>query len=355
MKKKFVAAMVSVMLVASLLSGCGSAAKEEATAPAADATAQETDAAAQDTDATAQEKSLKIGLTVQSLSNQLWAVACSTMQELAEAEGNELTYVSCEDNSAKQIQQIEDYISSGCDVIMVHPSDANAVESVCQQAREAGIKVMCWDNEMTNTDLNWVIDNETLGYVIGSQAADFINEKFNNGEVEVAILDYPQTAILLERENGILKALSEKAPNAKIVAQQPAIDANEGLTAMETILQANPDVKVVCCIGGGGAVGANEAFKAAGEITDDIGVFAADATDEELAAMVAGEANRMSVAVTGTPVVIANTVYPMLVHMASETGFTEADLAEGETMNGTNVYRNLIPVTSANVEDFYSK
>ena len=53
--------------------------------------------------------------------------------------------------------------------------------------------------------------------------------------------------------------------------------------------------------------------------------------------------------------VIANTVYPMLVHMASETGFTEADLAEGETMNGTNVYRNLIPVTSANVEDFYSK
>ena len=56
--------MASVMLVASLLSGCGSAAKEETTAPAADETTQETDA-------TAQEKSLKIGLTVQSLSNQL--------------------------------------------------------------------------------------------------------------------------------------------------------------------------------------------------------------------------------------------------------------------------------------------
>ena len=207
---------------------------------------------------------------------------------------------------------------------------------------------------MENTDLNWVIDNEAMGYVIGGEAAGFINEKFDNGECEVAILNYPQTAILLERESGILAALKELAPNAKVVAQQPAIDANEGLTAMETILQANPNVKVVCCIGGGGAVGANEAFKATGEITEDIGVFAADATDEELAAMTAGEANRMSVMITGVPKVIGETVYNMLVKLASEEGFTEADLQEGEQMDGKNVYRSIFPVTAENVGEYYS-
>ena len=59
---------------------------------------------------------------------------------------------------------------------------------------------------MENSSFNWVIENYDLGKEIGSQAADWINEKFDNGEVEVAVLGYPQTPILLERENGILDA-----------------------------------------------------------------------------------------------------------------------------------------------------
>lgn len=339
MKKKMMMLLIGMVLAMTTATGCS----------------MESGLEAGGTDETADDGVLKIGVTVQSLSNQVWAGACSTMKEKAEAEGNELVYNSCDDNSAKQIEQIENYISSGCDVIMVNPSDPNAIEGVCAQAREEGIKVMCWDNEMENTDLNWVIDNEALGYTIGEQAAQFINDTFADGTCEVAVLNYPQTAILLERENGILAALEELAPNAEIVASQPAIDAKEGLEAMETILQANPDVKVVCCIGGGGAVGANEAFKAAGTISEDIGVFAADATNEELAAMVNGEANRMSVIITGTPVVIGETVYEMLAALGSPEGFTEANLSEGETMDGKNVYRSTVPVTIENVGDYYTK
>lgn len=343
MKKSLAVLCLSGVLAVSALSGCSYGPE-----PAGAAGAQTERKGAED-------GSIRIGVTVQSLSNQVWAGACSTMQELAKAEGNELTYMSCEDNSAKQIEQIENYISSGCDVIMVNPSDPNAIETVCAGARDAGIKVMCWDNEMENTDLNWIIDNEALGYMIGEQASLFIKEKFPDGVCDVAVLDYPQTQILLERENGILAALKELAPDAKVVAQQPAIDANEGLAAMETILQANPDTRVVCCIGGGGAVGANEAFKANGEITDDIGIFAADATNEELSAMVNGEANRMSVIITGTPQKIGETVYNMLAKLGTAEGFTEADLSEGETMEGKNVYRNIFPVTMENVNEFYSK
>ncbi len=344
MKGRKLSLLLCLMVGALSVVGCGST--------SADGSASETSAI--EDGAVATSGGVKIGVTVQSLSNQVWAGACTEMESRAKADGNELTYMSCDDNSAKQIEQIENYISSGCDVIMVNPSDPNAIESVCAEAQAAGIKVMCWDNEMENTDLNWVIDNEALGYVIGEQAAEFINEKFDDGVCEVAVLDYPQTEILLERENGILAALKEKAPNANIVAQQPAIDAMEGLEAMETILQANPDVKVVCCIGGGGAVGANEAFKAAGEITDDIGVFAADATDEELSAMLAGESNRMSVMITGLPITIGDNVYTMLVALTTDEGMTEADLGEGETMSGKNVYRNIFPITIDNVSEYYS-
>lgn len=354
MKGKILAVLMSSLLVVSCLTGCGNSTNEvqSNTGTQAEKTSVEENT---EEAAVGEKQMIKIGVTVQSLSNQVWAGACSKMKELAEADGNELTYMSCEDNSAKQIEQIENYISSGCNVIMVNPSDANAIESVCASAQEAGIKVMCWDNEMENTDLNWVIDNEALGYVIGEEAAKFINEKFENGTCEVAVLDYPQTEILLQRENGILAALKEKAPNAKIVAQQPAIDANEGLTAMETILQANPDTKVVCCIGGGGAVGANEAFKAAGKITEDIGIFAADATNEELSAMLAGEANRMSVMITGLPTTIGEIVYNMLEKLGTNGELTAEDLAQGESMDGKNVYRSTFPINIDNVNDFYSE
>lgn len=348
MKRRFAALLMSGVLAAAALTGCSYGPEP---AKGANAGAE----AGQAADKGDGKDGLKIGVTVQSLSNQVWAGACSTMQELAKKSGNELTYMSCDDNSSKQIEQIENYISSGCDVIMVNPSDPNAIETVCASAQDAGIKVMCWDNEMEHTDLNWIIDNEALGYMIGEQASLFIKEKFSDGVCDVAVLNYPQTKILLERENGILKALKELAPSAKVVAQQPAIDANEGLSAMETILQANPDTKVVCCIGGGGAVGANEAYKANGEITEDIGIFAADATNEELSAMVGGEANRMSVIITGTPKKIGETVYNMLAKLGSAEGFTEKDLSEGETMNGKNVYRNIFPVTMDNVNEFYSK
>lgn len=336
MKKKFIATIMSVLMLATVFGGCSNGQTSASSAA-------NSSSAASSGQTTSGSKKLKIGLTVQSLSNQVWSVACTTMKKMADADGNTLTYMDCNDTSSKQIDQIENFISSGCNVIMVNPSDPNAIESVCKKARDAGIKVMCWDNTMKNTDINWVIDNQKLGYMIGEQASTFINSKLN-GNCEVAVLDYPQTEILLEREKGIQQALKEKSPNAKIVAQQPAINATEGLDAMETILQAHPNVKVVCCIGGGGAVGANEALKSANKIKDDVGIFAADATDEELASMLNGGANRMSVMVTGTPTVIGQNCYQLL-----------TKLGTGVKFDSQNVYRTIFPVTAKNAAQYYKK
>ena len=289
------------------------------------------------------EEPLKIGITIQTLSNQTWAQQMARIQENADKDGVEVTIVDCEENANTQLDQIENYITAGCDVIMINPVDPDAVEDVCAKAREAGIKVVCWDNEMENTDVNWVIENYDLGCVIGEQAAAFINEKFEDGKCEVAVLGYPQTPILLERENGILDKLGELAPNAEVVANQPAINPTEGLDAMETILQAHPEVKVVCCIGGGGAAGSNEAFKGfyGDEVPEDVGVFACDCTDEEQASIKNGEFNRMSVAITGSPEKNGDVIYDIMVR-----------LGNGEEMDH-NIYRELIPITAENIDTVF--
>ena len=123
-----------------------------------------------------------------------------------------------------------------------------------------------------------------------------------------------------------------------------AITPAEGIAKMETIFQVNPNVKVVGCTGSGGSVGANEAAKAGQKITDDFGIFAADATQPELVAMKANEGVRMSVTITGTNKVIAGKVWEMVEQLAS-----------GKPVATKEVYRELIPVTKANVDEFYNK
>ena len=346
MKKKVLAGMLAAMMVVGL-TACGGS--QEVASTGSQETTGETDTAddaAEDAAVdTAKEGGIHIGCAIQTLSNQVWAQQMEEITARAKADGNEVTVVDCDENANTQIDQIENFITSGVDVIIVQPVDPDALEDICKEAIDQGIAVVCWDEEMENSSFNWVIENYDLGKEIGSQAADWINEKFENGECEVAVLGYPQTPILLERENGILDALKEKAPNATVVANQPAIDTTEGLNAMETILQANPDVKVVCTIGGGGAAGANEAFKGfyGSEVPDEVGIFSTDLTDEAVASMQNGEFNRMVVAITGNSYKCGDTVYDLTISYVN-----------GEKLDH-NVYRDLIPVTIDNMDEMIAK
>lgn len=353
--------VLSVLFVAALLitvfAGCNPGTASEASpaepasteeaAPAEDAAPEEgaTEDSEAPADAAATGEKYKVGITIQSLANSYWAGVFGEVENLLKEKGWDYTIVDCKDNSAEQISQLENFISAGCDMIMVHPSDPAAIEDVCAQAREAGIKVMCWDDKMTNTDINWVLENTALGYEIGGAAADFINEHYSaDNKAEVAVMNYPQTPILLEREQGILKALEEKAADKyTIVAQQPAIEAGVAQSHMETILQASPNCKIVCSIGAGGDVGANEAFMAAtgGTIPADMGIFSADATEQQMKAILAGQASRVSVGFEGSNKRTAEAVVDLY-----------EKLLTGETFEEQNIVRPLLRIGIDNVETY---
>ncbi len=228
----------------------------------------------------------KIGITIQSLENAYWAGVMTALQEQLDEIGASTTIVACDDSSATQIGQVENFISSGCDLIMIHPSDAEAVEDVAKEARDAGIKVMCWDDPMTNTDGNWILNNTDLGIAIGELTGKFINEHYDeDNKAQVTVIGYPQTTILKEREEGILEGMANVADGKyEIVANQAALDANAAQTAMETILIANPDCKVVTGIGAGAMIGADEALNIStgGDIPEDMAVITTDVTKQQL-------------------------------------------------------------------------
>ena len=292
-------------------------------------------------------KGKKLGITIQSLQNAYWAGVMTALGEILQAAGAEYTIVGCNDSSATQISQIENFVSAGCDLIMVHPSDANAVEDACAEARNFGIKVMCWDDPMTNTDANWILNNTDLGIAIGELAGKFINEHFSaEKKAEVVVIGYPQTVILLERANGIKIGLKNTADGKyEIVAETAAIEANLAQNAMDTILQAHPNCKVVTGIGAGAMIGVDEALQiyTGGKIPEDMGVFTTDVTKQQLGQL-------------------ANPTYPA----KGIIGFEGSDedtarsaasmfaLILADQVGAKNVFRGVAPITSENVEKIMS-
>ena len=357
MKKRIMALLFASALALSLLAGCGAvntgesapAEEEETTAAASAESTGDTEGiqASPEFYAQADMTALdgkKIGITIQSLQNAYWAGVMTALEECLKANGASVTIVACDDSSATQIGQVENFISSKCDLIMVHPSDAAAVEDVCAEARNAGIKVMCWDDPMTNTDGNWILNNTDLGIAIGELCGAFINEHYSEeNPAQVTVIGYPQTTILLEREEGIMQGMENVAAGKyEVVANQAAIDANAAQTAMETILQRYPDCKVVTGIGAGAMIGADEALQIAtgGDIPEDMGVFTTDVTKQQLEQL-------------------SSDNYPAkgIIGFEGSDEDTAASCAAmfamilSDSLESQNVFRGVAPITSENVAD----
>ncbi|MCL2864136.1 MAG: sugar ABC transporter substrate-binding protein [Lachnospiraceae bacterium] len=340
MKKKLLSLILCSILGLTLLAGCGNGATDTPTTDVQDTeNANETE-----TGDTNDGSTFRVGITLQNLQNPFWGGLAAYMETLMTEKGWEYTILDCDDNSAVQISQVENFIASGKDLILAHPSDPQGIEEVFRQAQEAGIITMSWDDILENSNLNWILDNTELGYAIGSAAADFINEHYTADEpAQVIMINYPATPVLLERETGILDALEANAAGLyEVIASQPALDAATAMSHVETILQANPNASVVVSIGAGGDVGANEAFMVAtgGDIPDDMGIFSADATLQQLEAIQAGQATRVSVGFEGS---------------SRRTAIAVVDLFEQLLSGGDlpqNIVRILTPIDINNVDDF---
>ena len=260
------------------------------------------------------------------------------LQTKGAEQGWDVTVLDCKNNATEEISQVENFIEKGVDVLVIYPVDMAALEPVCQQAADAGIKILSWDFDLECAEISYLVDNYTVGKAIGTEAGNWINENYD-GSCEVAVLDYASLPVIVERANGIIDAIKEVAPDAEIVAQDSAVDAATGMTLAENMLQAHPDIKVFACIGDGGAVGANEALKASGANLEEYGIFGCDASDEACAAIQSGEAIRMSISL-GTAKEMADAVF----------SYVEQMLEGGEYEK--QIYKVANPINAENVEEY---
>jgi ribose transport system substrate-binding protein len=288
-------------------------------------------------------KPYRVAFACHDLTNPTFAEVSAALKKLGQKNSIRFTVLDCGSNASKQITQVENFIQTGVNAIIIQAADAAALKSVLKRAMDKGIKVISWDEDLgSSCDSAWVIKNYDLGVLIGTAAANWNNQKLG-GKGEIAILDYPSLSICVERAKGITDTIHKLAPNAKIVARATTLTVAQGMANTETILRAHPNVRIFACVGDGDAIGAVQAIKAAfGKNTDLFGTFSADGTQEALAGMLAGDPIRMTVSY-GTASAQAKQLYEIV-----------TKLLNGQSVPKL-VYKTLTPVTISNAKQFYTK
>ncbi len=210
------------------------------------------------------------------------------MKSEAAKYGYKLIVVDANRDNAKQQSQVEDFISTKVDAIVLTPYDSTAIGSAIAEANTANIPVFTADIASTSKQGSVIAHVASDNVQGGEQAGNLICTAVGKSG-SVAIIDEPEVTSVQDRVKGFRQAIKANCPGVTIVAD---VDAGGTRTkadsSMTDILQSNPNVNGVFGINDDSALGAVSAIRAANR-NGKIAVVGYDATPEARAAIAAGD------------------------------------------------------------------
>ncbi|MDU9005554.1 substrate-binding domain-containing protein [Sedimentitalea todarodis] len=177
-----------------------------------------------------------------------------------------------------QVAAVETCIASGAKGILITPTDSRALVPVITQARESGAIVIALDTQFEPADAadaTFATDNFKAGELIGEWARATMGDQAENARIALLDLNASEVSVDYQRNNGFLQGfgIDIKDPTDIGDEDDPRIVGNDvtdgspdgGRTAMENLLQLDPEVNLVYTINEPAAAGAYEALKSFGK------------------------------------------------------------------------------------------
>lgn len=233
------------------------------------------------------EEEVVIGMSIPQLSNPYFVSVMNGVQAKCDEYGYTLTAVDAGYDVAKQVSDFENFANQGVDCVIACPIDSNALVEPTNQLKEAGIPVITFAQVIENASAIFTLDEYAYGVVIGTNAAQWINEKLG-GKAQVLIISQDNVESVVARGDGIQETIEKLCPEAEIVARQAGDNPTKGMEITENIMQQYPDVRVITGNNDSGALGAYEAIMGMGYDEETLAEFyvgGGDATPEAIAKM----------------------------------------------------------------------
>lgn len=204
-----------------------------------------------------------IGITVGNLGNPFFVQVVKGAEAKARELGGanvKVTAVSADYDLNKQSTQIDNFIASGVDMVLVNAADANAIAPAMARLKAAGIVAVAVDVAAKGAAATVTTNNVEAG----EKACGLIAETLN-GKGDVVIMNGPPVSAVIDRVNGC-KAVLAKAPGIRILSdnQNGKGSREGGLEVMIGLLTAFDHVDAVFTINDPQAIGADLAAKQLG-------------------------------------------------------------------------------------------
>ena len=278
---------------------------------------------------------VKIGVTLMDFSTEFGIGLKDYMTAKADAMGDvELTVVDAGGDAAKQLQQVETFISQKVDAIIMQPQEQEACSPAIDKAKAAGIPIInC--NSLTSTEPDaYVGSNDSESAEI---AMTYIAEQLGGKGNVLMMHGHPGQTAEVKRTEGAMDILAQN-PDMTLLDEQTADwDRAEAMTLMENWIQAYGDqINAVFCQNDEMALGALNALVQAGK-KDNVLVVGVDAIDDALQSVKDGKMDA--------------TVYQDCKGQAEGAIEAAYKLAKGESVE-KEILIPFILVTTENVDEY---
>lgn len=275
----------------------------------------------------------KFGITYWTESDFFKTIATS-ITTAAEAEGNSTVVVNAEQDSAKQIQIVEDFITQGVDAVFLNPVDRDAITPALELLNEAGIPIINFDSSVAKlemVDAYVATDNVQAGILCG----EAMIEDFPDGG-KIAILNYPANSACLDRENGFLDTIEGHGFEvAATFDAEGTVEKGQDITS--DILQAHPDLVAIFSINDQAGMGA---YAACTISEADVAIYGVDG-NPDAKKVIADEGSIYKMTAAQSPIKIGTTCYE-----------TAMELLNGGSLQSQQINVPVFRIDSSNVADY---
>ncbi len=226
------------------------------------------------------EGQLTIGVSTITLQHQFFIEIDKGIKKAADEMGVKLLTNDPNQDLAKQVSAVEDFIQKDVDGLIIMATDNAGVIPVIQEADSQGIPVVTADAVVDSPSVNSFIGtaNYEAGEELGNYFKKYIEEnKKDNEEIKIGVVTSIKSLVQQERLKGFKTALKD-VENVVFLNDQPGYDREESMRTVENILQANADVDYIFASAENGVLGSLAALESAK--TKDIHILGFDVNKE---------------------------------------------------------------------------
>jgi inositol transport system substrate-binding protein len=216
----------------------------------------------------------------------------------AESLGVDIQVEDAQNDVARQLDQINNFIASGVDAIIVNPVDTSATQAMSAAAEAGGVPLVYVNREPVNVDT--LPDNQAFvasderesGTLETIEICDILAEKGKNPANVYILMGELSNQAAVQRTQDIddVIAAGKCAVEINVIDKQTANwSRDEAQDLMTNWLSTGQPFDALISNNDEMAIGAIQAMKASGVSMEDVVVGGIDATQDALLAMAAGE------------------------------------------------------------------